>query len=109
MWLRLSGEERKRRLKEAIFGISRPGYMSRREFIGFRQRMRDERAKKSADAGKKKSAPMHAMHGKTSHTAQGYKGYSPAQKWMARGKLLIVLAVIGLILYAYLRIKGYVK
>ena len=93
MRFRLTPAERRARFSEGRWGWANPKRMTRKEFIGLRDRMYLEK-KKMSDAGKARSK------------AGAAAGASPMKKKRGLMRWLILLIIIGAAAYLYLRKIG---
>lgn len=99
MRFRLTPAERRARVSEGRWGWANPNRMSRREFIGLRDRMYKEKSKKKEEAERGKREERAAAAHKGAHGI-GVRKRGGKLKW------LILLIILGATAYYYLR---YVK
>lgn len=96
--IRLTREERRQKFREARKGWASTKGMGRGTYLDWQKQRHEQREKKKEEIAMKKDAEKRKRE--MQNTAK--TGVTPP-KWKARGKLLIVVVVIALIVYLILR------
>ncbi|PIN86612.1 hypothetical protein COV19_03785 [Candidatus Woesearchaeota archaeon CG10_big_fil_rev_8_21_14_0_10_44_13] len=100
MRFRLTPEERRARVSEGRWGWANPNRMTRREFIGLRKRMYEDKKRKEEEAKSRRKAQKSAQIN-AKDTGMAIKGRRGGKlKW------LILLVLLAIAIYIYLRKTG---